>query len=387
MITASEAYRIPVSVLGYADDQTYATAMVDGWCRDNWEDKEPTGELPFNPPLLSENYGIAIYLKAQAKGKKIRVWRRPVFRDEPARWLGVTEWVPKKASGWFLFDFLRGLKQWEYDLAAYRTPAILDYDPRVMKQADGTDGVLCIDDDATGLNGTETLNLRRLDNEVQVAEINAALLGTYAKIGDYVVDKMIRRNDSTRKVMKSHGFRGVGSSRKDGVVRAQWIADAFIPSAISMAAVMIQFGAGATFRFPAGGVEHPLGTDRNQHGIDSTGTYPQGNVPSMVPHGSRFALDITDVEIENWLDRRGLEGVKRRTARAFAVALRDYGWIIDETGHHQSAFEVETNANPDARGIMASAGLADRNDFRTLLDGLITKENTRLVNADYGFAA
>ncbi len=45
----------------------------------------------------------------------------------------------------------------------------------------------------------------------------------------------------------------------------------------------------------------------------------------------RFALDITDAEIESWLDSRGYQNAKRRTAAIFARALRDYGWMITDT--------------------------------------------------------
>ncbi|MFN8053022.1 MAG: hypothetical protein U0Q22_16370 [Acidimicrobiales bacterium] len=95
-----------------------------------------------------------------------------------------------------------------------------------------------------------------------------------------------------------------------------------------------------------------------------------------VPEGMRFALNITDAQIESWLDSRGYTGAKRNTARIFAVAYRDYGWIISDTTCWDSSTAVEGVANPKARLRWAALGIVNpTSDGATLLDGLITSES------------
>jgi len=95
-----------------------------------------------------------------------------------------------------------------------------------------------------------------------------------------------------------------------------------------------------------------------------------------VPEGMRFALDMSDSEIDSWLDRRGYTGAKRSTARIFAVALRDYGWIISDTTCWDSSMSVEGVANPKARTRWSRLGITNpTSDGSTLLDGLITSES------------
>jgi hypothetical protein len=98
-----------------------------------------------------------------------------------------------------------------------------------------------------------------------------------------------------------------------------------------------------------------------------------------VPEGMRFALEMTDAEIDAWLDSRGYTGQLRSTARIFAVALRDYGWIIAETGCYGMSIEVDGMVNPDAKVIWESLGLADTDDSTELLDGLFTEDRIYVV--------
>lgn len=110
------------------------------------------------------------------------------------------------------------------------------------------------------------------------------------------------------------------------------------------------------------------------------GAAAQKNTPEAraktVPEGMRFALDVTDEHIDGWLDSRGYTGAKRRTARIFAVALRDYGWIISDTTCWDSAMAVEGIANPSARKRWEALGITNpTTDGASLLDGLITSES------------
>lgn len=98
-----------------------------------------------------------------------------------------------------------------------------------------------------------------------------------------------------------------------------------------------------------------------------------------VPEGMRFALDITDADIESWLDERGYTGAKRNTARIFAVALRDYGFIIAETGCYGVSIEVDGFVNPDAAEIWRDLGIVDDGTAEQLLFGLFTEERIYVV--------
>ncbi|CAI8820931.1 hypothetical protein [Methylocaldum szegediense] len=97
-----------------------------------------------------------------------------------------------------------------------------------------------------------------------------------------------------------------------------------------------------------------------------------------LPMGTRFALNITDAEIDEWVNSlpSELPEQTRRAARIIAVALRDYGWFITDTagGAH---FQFEDYAT--AREKWNELGLGERSigwkNYPTdLLDGLITRE-------------
>jgi len=92
-----------------------------------------------------------------------------------------------------------------------------------------------------------------------------------------------------------------------------------------------------------------------------------------VPEGMRFVVDLTDAQIDSWLDAQRYTGAKRSTARIFAVALRDYGWIISDTTCWGSSVAVEGVANPAAGARWQALGVTDpAADGSSLLAGLIT---------------
>lgn len=95
-----------------------------------------------------------------------------------------------------------------------------------------------------------------------------------------------------------------------------------------------------------------------------------------IPEGMRLALRLTDGEIDAWLDERGYTGTKRQTARVFAVALRDYGWFITDTGG-SAPWSVSGGANPATAAKWRDLGV-DGNG-RDLLHGLVTEERLWVV--------
>lgn len=97
-----------------------------------------------------------------------------------------------------------------------------------------------------------------------------------------------------------------------------------------------------------------------------------------IPHGTRFALNITPGDIDAWIAKlpRGLPEEARRSARVIAEALRDYGWIITDTSggaHLQFESRVSAGVGWAALGL-APAAIDGREYPRDLLDGLVTPE-------------
>ncbi|MGX2040731.1 hypothetical protein ACWJKU_11455 [Methylocaldum sp. MU1018] len=151
------------------------------------------------------------------------------------------------------------------------------------------------------------------------------------------------------------GSRGCGIPYLAMLVRPEEIAQGKIEHALSMPSR----NTARTFVAPA---------------IKSDGRVTQNGIPM----GTRFALNITDAEIDAWVQSlpSQLSDQTRRAARIIAVAMRDYGWFVTDTsgGAH---FQFEDNAT--AQSKWAAVGLAPRSigwkNYPTdLLDGLITKE-------------
>lgn len=101
----------------------------------------------------------------------------------------------------------------------------------------------------------------------------------------------------------------------------------------------------------------------------------------LIPEGMRFALNIDDAYIENWINSRSdlkSNATLAQTARTFARALRDYGMIVVDTNGNRPAIQMSGAANPNARTKWEKAGLNATNDNK-LLDGLMTASNLYVV--------
>ena len=92
-----------------------------------------------------------------------------------------------------------------------------------------------------------------------------------------------------------------------------------------------------------------------------------------VPEGARFSIDVTDAEIESWLNSRGYTGTLRTTARTIAVALRDYGWFLGDSSPTSSAWVFDSS--PAARTKWRAMGVPG--DGKALLQGLVNAGNLR----------
>ncbi len=101
----------------------------------------------------------------------------------------------------------------------------------------------------------------------------------------------------------------------------------------------------------------------------------------LIPEGMRFALDIDDNYINNWIQSREdlrTNPRKAETARIVARALRDYGFIIADTGGGVG-FQVAGTENPDSRQKWNELGLYNDSDSANLLDGLVQQSDLFVV--------
>ncbi|HYD30977.1 MAG TPA: hypothetical protein VEB64_09010, partial [Azospirillaceae bacterium] len=161
--------------------------------------------------------------------------------------------------------------------------------------------------------------------------------------------------------------RGAGIQYSAMLVRPFEIERGAIDHALAMS---INNTDGTAFVSPASKLEHP-------------------GRPTGIPEGTRFALTISDAEVEAWIGslppevRLRMEGAARTVARA----LRDYGWFITDTGGAGS-FEFEARASAEV--VWERLGLADLEGRdgklypRDLLDGLFTRWNiVALASSDH----
>ena len=125
------------------------------------------------------------------------------------------------------------------------------------------------------------------------------------------------------------------------------------------------------FEFPAGHLERAAGP---QDCGASTLQHTNADRAKTVPQGIRFAVRVSDAQIESWLDSRGYAGVLRNTARVFAVAARDYGFVITNTSCWDAGFITDGVFNPATRKVWESLGVTDAADV-SLLHGLFTATN------------
>jgi len=103
----------------------------------------------------------------------------------------------------------------------------------------------------------------------------------------------------------------------------------------------------------------------------------------LIPEGTRFALNIDDAYIENWINSRPdlkANTRKAQTARIFARALKDYGMIVADTSGNKARIQVAGMVNPVTRDAWKSVGIESDADTN-LLEGLITQDKIYVVPA------
>lgn len=200
--------------------------------------------------------------------------------------------------------------------------------------------------------------------------------------------------------LKVIGTRGSGLRKLAMVTRSSEVLAGVIPHALSMMVAMPMFGpmavppvgnlapgAGYTSGFycrPAKRLEHG---DPRWLAAGGVSTFPptDANRAKSIPSGMRFAIAVTDGEINAWLDARKYTGKLRDTARIFAVAMRYYGWIITDTDGYGMGIETDGIANDVSAYEWAQCGVTLRPGDPSgypcgdLVAGLVTESNTYVV--------
>lgn len=339
----SVSWNRPVSELGtstrYAEyaQRLYDYASYVGWENNPEYDPSRRGEWL----LALRDYSVPIYDRAQAT-TTVRVFEIPWAQSLGVVWTGVAigdempwnpTWLPGSGS-----DRIMAI----VDTSAGRAWEIWGADFGV-----GTCGDFLGPNNAAGYDPTSSSHLCM------------ASVSTYDRLFD-------GRTTITG--------RGMGINKLALITRAVEVRSGEIRHALEMTVFNTMFGgpicepassgeaagAGSDCGFflpPATRVEWSAGPTAD------CGANNQPNTPETrrrtVPEGMRFRLAVSDEEIESWLTERAYTGARRNTARIFAVALRDYGWVIAETGCYGVGIETDGMMEPGTRAIWEELGLTD----------------------------
>lgn len=103
----------------------------------------------------------------------------------------------------------------------------------------------------------------------------------------------------------------------------------------------------------------------------------------LIPEGMRFALDISDADIDAWVNsQERFDGRSKlaETAKIFARALRDYGFQIHDTNGDTPAIQSPGTLNPLEKARWVELGFTEDHDGRDLLNGLIKQQDLYVVS-------
>lgn len=171
--------------------------------------------------------------------------------------------------------------------------------------------------------------------------------------GDY------RTNNWDDPKTKCTGSRGVGINYLAMLVRPWEIAQGKIEHALSMP---VQGTSGSFYVAPATKLEHP------------------GKV-GPIPEGMRFALNVTEQEIDAHLDSiTGLRPKLKQAIRVILVALKDYGWFITDTSggaHLQLEAPESAQTAWEQVDVLPQQSIGSAQYPRNILRGFMTEQRIR----------
>lgn len=332
-----------------------AQAFINKGARGNWP---PTNNPPSHSIGFTLGHGSWPEWHAKNSDRTARLWRNPNgdLWDQPARYGTISAWKPAKATGWFLFDFLRQLRQYALDLEAIRRPLVIPWGKN-WSGAGGTQPgssdngcIINIDDQRSyEIQGLAPLSA------TDVLQINARALATVAYLGDYRCDGIAAR---------APGVKPVGSQgpwwKRDGLLRPDDLSRPWTEPK-RLVVFNTQFGPNAQARKP-GWVEH-TGSTPPVEGLPANGTDPD-----LIRCAEWLKLDITDDEIEQWITD---EDVDPRTnlaesMRCLARGCRSQGLQVRERGTGNPIIESTGGTVPAERSAWAARGVTSEDIARNL---------------------
>ncbi len=309
------------------------------------------------------DYSIPVYDAAMATTRR-KVRRKFTFPgvfnvgpDDTIPWNDA--WRPSDGNDGFLV-ILDSSTGHEWDLWNVSSPGY---------QTEVNDSEQCIIDDRTHPRDST----KRFDINADLCAASAVLItspdGTTADLRSY------RGNFP--------GAGGGGIQNGPGIVFPSEVAQGAVRHAWKLMIVNTMFGPEcsptervdpAKFGVTCGSAVAPAGQFERVNGASQGGPART----ETVPEGTRFALKITDAEIEAWLRSRGYSGARAETARIMAVSLRDYGWFITDSSSVGAGFTLAGAANPETQNQWTALGLTEDSD-RSLLQGLFTRDRITVV--------
>lgn len=232
------------------------------------------------------------------------------------------------ATGWY-----RVYTEWDTNI----DNTLIPWNP-TWQPAPGTDAQMIILDPDTG-------------REWDLWKVSFANNTVYAKNGSLVSGNYWTKEDG------NSPSRGCGIQYLAMLVRPEEIIAGEIRHALSMP---IRNTDGDFYVAPATKLEHP-------------------DNPTGIPEGMRFALNVSDQEIEDWINSlpKQLPAQTKSSARTIAKALRDYGWFITDTSGGAS-IQLESRASAgnewDSLGLGYYSVYYEQDYPSNLLDGLMKPE-------------
>lgn len=321
------------------------TAFVTKGARGNWP---PTN----NPPSYSIGFtlGHGSWPEWSAKNATttVRLWRNPNgdLWDQPARYGTIGVWRPRIARPQW-WDFLRQIQQYQFDLAAIRTPLTLPWGKN-WSGAGGTQAASSDNGCIINIDAERSYEIQGLCplSATDVLQINARALATVAYLGDYRCDGVAAR---------APGVRPVGSQgpwwKRDGLLRPDHLDDRPWAGPVRLVAFNPSWGP-LGIAVDGARVEHP-GPIPAYEGL------PPSGHPDLIPCGVVLKLDITNEAIDRWVADETADPLLGRSMRNFARGLRSQGMRLSESGTGVPFIESTGGTVPSERSAWAARGIVD----------------------------
>lgn len=307
-------------------------------------------------------------------------WSNPpgVYGKLTLPWQGYATWPIYNAA-----DATTTVKAWwyTYDLGYFTDGSEIPWNPAWLPAQEGDAGLL-IDDNMGGgefFSGYELWYTIGTSTRPWVFDWLDWAQNVYQRgwrYGDLLAGTIVRRTETNG---GAYIGRGAGNiPKRSMILTGSEVAEAVanndcIHHALAAVGVNMQAGSYAVsnnlYSAPGTRIEHVS----NQ---PASPTIPNSPNSNLFNEGTRFALQMSDSEIESWLDSRSYSGALRSTAKAIAKTLVNYGWICVETGTGQPQIECDSiGPGYPSSSTWNSLGITSQSISQNLLNGLLTSSN------------